>query len=129
MKKIIFFLIIPILFSCATEEGTVTDAAGAALCTTPPDLIIKNSSLYTVNRLYMHDTPQYDNSEAISTDLASGQEINVTVQNEDTKYFTFVRFVTTTSSVEILVTTETPITLRGCKNYKLYLLEEDFLLE
>jgi hypothetical protein len=95
----------------------------------PPELIVKNTSVYTINELYMHDSFEYSSGELVASNVPSDGDITVAVSDGLVKYFTFIRNITSTSSVEIAVTTAEPIAFNECYKYTLNLLPEDFFLQ
>ena len=132
--KIIYFTIINILVLCFLAcMGDGDEGIPAKECN-QPELEIKNCSEYIIKALYIHDTKDYSTSDSVLTatmDPAATDSLTVTRQMNDgeEKYITFIRDLTTTSGPEIGVTTSNPVLFEECYNYRLNILEEDFLLE
>lgn len=122
-RVIIYLLFLPVLFCGGPAEEQAGECMGI------PAFTVRNSSEYTLNRLYMHDTPDYTGSTVIATDMAAGTELSVDISTASQKYFTFIRNVTTTSAEEIAVTTAYPLSFEPCVSYTLHILEEDFFLD
>ena len=110
-------------------KGPLTDTSATIICL-PPELTIINSSEYIVKRIYVHDTANYmDTEEEPDSELSTNEEIDIPVSDGDLEYFTFIRNITSTSSMEIAVTTSSPIYFRECYKYRLHIFEEDFMLK
>jgi hypothetical protein len=133
MKNIILtvtaILLLNILYCSANEEE---EKQKEPVCN-PPALEIKNVSEYIIKRLYIHDTFDYSSSVSVLTEPmnpadASTLSVNILMADQDNKYITFIRDLTTTSGPEIAVTTSRPILFENCYKYTLILLEEDFKL-
>ncbi len=123
--KIFSILIVPMVILsslfCGPDEG-----GGPCL---PPELIVKNASGYKINKLYIHDTPGYSGGDLLAADMLQNAEISVPVSDGMVKYFTFIRNRTSSSSVEIAVTTSEPVVFSQCYKYTLNLLPLDFFLQ
>ena len=101
-------------------------------CLPSADLVITNSSEYLVLELYAHTGPVYiqaDDKILIVQNMGIGAIVQFPVDYGDAYYFTFIRKYFSTSTIDIAVTSEKPVTIENCSKYSLYLLEEDFYLE
>jgi hypothetical protein len=95
-------------------------------------MTIVNSSEYEINHLYVHDSLDYFNDSTkveIGTNMATGDNVTMSVSYGDSYYFTFIRYIFSSSSIEIAVTTADPVAIGECYTYTLHLLEEDFYVE
>ena len=123
-KCLILQMAVLSFFFCAPAE----DEEAERICL-PPELKIKNISDYVAKEVYMHDEFSYTGGEVVATGLASDSEVDVPVEEGDLKYFTYIRNLTTGSSMEIAITTAAPVEFNACYKYTLNLLSEDFFLD
>lgn len=130
MRYLILIPVVLLLTMCdmsTTADSDDSETIPDEYCL-PPSFTVTNRSEYTLNRVYVHPTPDYLSSIPVLTDLASGASAEIAVAENDTLYLTFIRNITSTSSIEIAVTIASPAVIEYCRKYTLYFLEEDFLL-
>ncbi len=136
MKRL-FFIFIQVLFLSyifCTGGGHPDDKGLYEKECFPPELEVENTTEYVIEKLFIHDAPNYGASESILTnemdpDVIETNKISVPISHGDLKYFTFVRRVTTTSEQRIAVTTRDPVSFSDCHKYFLKIIEEDFLAQ
>ncbi len=100
-------------------------------CLPCADLIITNSSEYTIIELYAHSSIDYysDTTKVlIAQNMLNGDSLVYPVNYQDKIYFTFIRRYFSSSNVNIAITTNNPVYIQDCYKFSLFLLEEDFYL-
>jgi hypothetical protein len=128
MKEALLILLAVFALSC----GVASDAGISGNCLPEQDMTIINSSEYEINHLYVHDSLDYFNDSAkveIGTNMVTDESVTLPVSYGDTYYFTFVRNIFSSSSIEIAITTESPVRINECYTYTLHLLEDEFYIE
>ena len=96
----------------------------------PPILYIENKSEYLIKQIILHSDKVYLESEPAYAYLASGESFKYEgFTGSANSYVTFIRNVTSSSDIEIAVTTPDTLLFKKCNAYRLILLEEDFFLE
>lgn len=127
-REALLILIAVITLSCGAAGPDETPGN----CLPEQDMTIFNSSEYEINRLYVHNSVDYLNDSTkveIGTNITTGNSVTLPVLYGDSYYFTFIRNIFSTSSIEIAITTANPIKIDECYTYTLHLLEEEFYIE
>ncbi len=130
-KEALLIFLVVLTLSCGAAEEEPSEP-GSGICLPEEPMTITNSSEYSINHLYVHDTVDYftDASKVeIGTNMATGTDVTIPVLYGDSHYFTIVRYIFSTSTIEIAITTAYPVEIEECYTYTLHLLEEEFSIE